>query len=286
MSFSLTPRGPFSLARAAAFGFGPREGAADTEVMRLAFNVEGTEESAAVVLRQDAEGVVHAEVDGGANEDAVARQVARILSLDHDGEEWLRVGERDPVLGGLQREHHGLRPVLFHSPYEGACWAVVATRRARPQAQKLRDGIARELGSVFTLEGEELVAWPGPRALLDGLEPRPGFGEEPVRRLRGIAEAAIRGELDAAALRALAPDEARERVGQLRGLGPFYSQLVTVRSVGFTDALPSNEKRSMAAAAEAYGLDAPPEGEDWVAFAERWRPFRTWAVVLLRVAAG
>lgn len=65
----------------------------------------------------------------------------------------------------------------------------------------------------------------------------------------------------------------------------FYAQLVTVRAVGFTDVL-ADEPRSRAAAAEAYRLDAAPEGDAWHELAEPWRPWRTWAVVLLRVAAG
>ena len=40
-SFTITPRGPFSLAEAATFGFGQRDGAVWDEVMRLAFCLDG-----------------------------------------------------------------------------------------------------------------------------------------------------------------------------------------------------------------------------------------------------
>jgi DNA-3-methyladenine glycosylase II len=43
----------------------------------------------------------------------VRQQVARVLSLDYDGAEFLRVGERDPVIGRLQAAAPGLRPPLF-----------------------------------------------------------------------------------------------------------------------------------------------------------------------------
>jgi len=119
-SFTLNPRGPFSLRLLAGFGFGPDTERADaTEpVMRLAFCLDDMSGHAGVVLRQDADGdgVVRGELHGEADAVGVERQVARILSLDHDGEAWLAVGERDGVIGRLQRRYPGLRPPLFHSP--------------------------------------------------------------------------------------------------------------------------------------------------------------------------
>ncbi|HEY6397849.1 MAG TPA: hypothetical protein VIX82_10390, partial [Solirubrobacteraceae bacterium] len=69
---------------------------------------------------------VELQTAGSADEDRALRQIARVVSLDHDGEEFMRVGERDPVIGWLQRAHPGQRPVLFHSPYEAAAWAIIS----------------------------------------------------------------------------------------------------------------------------------------------------------------
>src|SRR5579859_825699 len=97
-SFAITPRGPFSLAEAATFGFGQREGGGWDWVMRMAFCLDGYARHAGVELRQDADGTVRgtAQVRSTANEsddlDAVVRQVARVLSLDHDATEFVRVG--------------------------------------------------------------------------------------------------------------------------------------------------------------------------------------------------
>lgn len=42
---------------------------------------------------------------------ATRSQVARILSLDVDGSRFPAVGERDPVVAGLQQRYPGPRPV-------------------------------------------------------------------------------------------------------------------------------------------------------------------------------
>lgn len=283
-TFTIVPRGTFSLAAAAAFGFGPREAEARRDgVMRLAFCLDGFSASAGVVLTQDAAGV-HGEVHGTDDVAAVERQVARILSLDHDGEAWSKVGDRDPVMGRLQAERPGARPVLFHSPYEAAAWSVISARVQTRQAAALRRQLAGKHGPLFSLAGEEHAAFPAPERLL-ALREVPGLPEEKVVRLRGIAEAALAGTLDPEALRALPPEDAMAALRRLRGIGPFYAGLIVVRATGQTDALPVAEPKVLAAAARHYGLDAVPDAAAFARLADGWRPFRTWACVLLRMAA-
>src|ERR1039457_6897447 len=127
-SFTITPDGPFSLAEAATFGFGQRTGGAWDGVMRLAFCLDGYTEQVGAEVRQDQTGTgqastgqastVRCTVHGppGADLGRVRRQVERVLSLDHDGREFSRAGERDPVIGRLQAAAPGLRPPLFYFP--------------------------------------------------------------------------------------------------------------------------------------------------------------------------
>jgi DNA-3-methyladenine glycosylase II len=214
----------------------------------------------------------------------VVRQVRRILSLDHDGLGFAAVGEHDPVLGRLQRAHPGQRPVLFHSPYEAAAWAVISARRRSAQAAETRRAIARELGRTFTLAGEELSAFPQPERLL-GVEPGPGLPPEKVERLRGIARAALAGELDAPALAALGPERSLAQLQLLRGIGPFYAGLIVLRAVGFADAMLSTpEPKGLTHLARYYDLGPAPDPAAVAAITDGWRPFRTWALVLVRLA--
>ena len=286
-TFTITPRGPFSLAEAATFGFGQRDGGGWDGVMRMAFCLDGYEGHAGVEVRQDAAGTVHgtARVRGGAGLDAVVRQVARVLSLDHDATEFLRVGERDPVIGRLQAAAPGLRPPLFYSPYEAAAWAVLSARRPARQMQQIRQRLSEAHGEVFELAGERLAAFPSPRQLLS-VPSFPGVPQDKIRRLHAVADAALAGTLDAGYLRALGPEQAMAELQQINGIGPFYSALVVIRGTGFTDVLPAREPRVLALTAQLYQLEAPPGPQEFARIAEPWRPFRTWAVVLIRAAAG
>jgi len=286
-SFTITPSGPFSLAEAAAFGFGQRDAQDTGGVLRLAFCLDGYQQQAGVEVRQD--GVcddVRCMVRGPAGLDtgSVQRQVARVLSLDYDGTEFQRVGERDPVIGRLQAAAPGLRPPLFYSPYEAAAWCVLSARRPARQMMQARQRLSEAHGTVFDLDAAPLAAFPTPDQLL-GVESFPGVPEDKMRRLHGVAHAAIEGRLDSSRLQDLGPERAMAELQSINGIGPFYSALIVIRGTGFADVLPVNEPRALALTARLYGLAAPPAEAQFRELAEAWRPFRTWAVVLIRAAA-
>lgn len=290
-SFTISPRGPFSLAEAASFGFGQREaqvtGAGKTPLMRLAFCVDGYAVHAGVELSQDAAGDVHgtAYLPPGTDPAAVRAQVARVLSLDHDASEFVRAGERDPVIGRLQAAAPGLRPPLFYSPYEAAAWSVLSARRPARQMMQVRALLSEAHGRVFDLAGQRLAAFPAPGRLLR-VDSFPGLGPDKIERLHGVARAALEGQLDVGALQDLGPEAAMTELQSIKGIGPFYSALIVIRGTGFTDVLPVSEPRALALTAQLYGLDEPPSEPQFRALAEPWRPFRTWATVLIRVAAN
>jgi DNA-3-methyladenine glycosylase II len=258
--------------------------------MRLAFAVDGGDGYAGVVLRQptlepDAPVEVEVQLSGGADADAALRQTARIVSLDYDGEEFLKAGERDPVIGRLQRTHAGQRPVLFHSPYEAAAWAIISARRPAGQAAHVRNAIAEQHGAAFELAGQTLHSFPQPDRLAELPQGTEGLNAQKVERLWGVARAAVEGQLDAEHLKRLGPEQATEAVQKLKGLGPFYAGLVVVRASGFADALlQTAEPKLLGRAKELYGLDAPPTLGQFADMAEKWRPFRTWTTVLIRLA--
>jgi DNA-3-methyladenine glycosylase II len=267
---TLEPRGPFSLAAEARFIAGwppaPDRGAGD-EALPLAFLVDDWSGPANVVLRQEGD-VVHAEVEADNAERALA-QAARIVSLDHDGRGYAAVGERDAVVGELQRATGYLRPVLFHSPYEAACWSVISARVSPAQGARLRDALSAEHGERST--------FPAPERLLT-VDAFPGLPAQKLPRLHGIARAALEGRLDREPLLAAEPDDALAALRELPGIGPFYATLILLRAVGTTDVLATNEPRVRAKVEERYA------GAELESVAEGWRPFRTWVSVLLRAA--
>lgn len=282
-AFTIRPRGPFSLEEAATLGFGQWDAANFDGVMRLAFCLDGFRQHVGAEVRQDERGV-HVRIQGDIDVGAAQTQVARVLSLDHDGDEFTAVGRRDPVIARLQAVAPGLRPPLFHSPYEAAAWCVLSARRQASQAAAVRRRLSEAHGTTFDLAGERLAAFPTPEVLL-GVAAFPGIDETKLRRLHGVAEAALDGRLEAARLRDMGPDAAMAELRRLGGIGPFYSSLIVVRSSGLADVLPTDETKLNALVGQLYLGGAGPTGRELHAIAENWHPLRTWACVLIRAAA-
>lgn len=284
--FELEPSGPYSLAASVRFleGFVPARYEGDgPDGLRLAFFADGLERGERVAgAFVSAEGEkVSVETYGEAAPETVCGQVERVLSLDTDGSRFPRVGRGDPVVRGLQDRYPGLRPVLFHSPYEAAAWAIIGNRIRIVQAAKVKARMARELGSPVLVRGKEEHAFPGPSRLL-GLERFPGLPERKVGYLRALARATLEGRLEASYLRSLPAEEALAGLKGLPGIGPFSAELILLRGAGEPDGLPKNEPRLGRAVAMAYGLAEPPGGEELEGMAERWRPYRTWVALYLR----
>jgi DNA-3-methyladenine glycosylase II len=286
--FAIAPQGPFSLAAAQDFagGFaaGIGGGSVDSASIVMSFPVEGTNDSAAVELRQEAGGQLIGRTNAGAElVDAVRRQAARSLSANHDGSAWPAVGERDPVIGQLQATYSFLRPVCFYSAYEAVTSFVIGQRIARRQTARLKSLLAEELGDRPTVDGRPYPAFPRPERLLE-LRSLPGLSEQKVARLRGLAQAAIDGALNTEELRGLPRHEVLPRLEQLPGVGPWTAEGVWLRGCGVADELPTAERLSLEAASALYGREVDQHAFEQLA--EAWRPYRMWAVVLLRVGWG
>ena len=299
-SFTITPLGPFSLTESALFGFGQRADADWDGVMRMAFCLDDFQTQAAVAVRQpEVDGDVHVTITGIRSDDdhapsgaadpasveAIRRQVSRVLSLADDATGYVAVGRRDLVVARLQAVAHGLRPPLFYSAYEAAAWAVLSARRPREQMLKLRQQLSESHGACFTIAGQPLSAFPTPAQLL-GVSEFPGLPSVKLDRLHGVARAALDGWLDTDALRELDAEEALAGLQRIGGIGPFYANLIFIRATGVTDNLPSDEPRVRELAATLYDLPTVPNVTEFTALAEKWVPWRTWVVVLIRAAAG
>jgi DNA-3-methyladenine glycosylase II len=283
----LAIRGPFDLREVAMMGFGHRDERGFDGVMRMAFCLDGDYERQVGVAAQQLGDRLELRVQSvgdslsDAEVDTLCKQVARVVSLDHDGEAFHQLCLADPVLARVHRRAPGFRPALFYSPYEAALWSIISARRARSQGITLRARLSELYGASFELAGTHTVCVPTPSAVLQ-IESVPGVPGDRIPRLHAVAEAAQRGQLDADQLRALPPEDAQAELQRLPGIGPFYSALIVIRACGHADAPSLGEARSRAAIQEAYDIDHELSDAELLALAESWRPFRTWVSVMMR----
>lgn len=186
--FSIGIRGPFSLEAACELqcGFlrGSRTCGVDRGSVRMAFPRDGSFDVVGVELTH-ADERVEGSVVGARDGEGVAKQLARVLALDHDGTGFARVLDADPALRVLAAERPGFRPVVAYSPYVMAGWAILSQRLRMEQAAAIQVRLARAAGDTVDVGGESLASFPRPQSLLarDGF---PGVAAEKWQRLQGI----------------------------------------------------------------------------------------------------
>ncbi|WP_051792064.1 DNA-3-methyladenine glycosylase family protein [Amycolatopsis jejuensis] len=255
--------------------------AAEPGVLHLAFPVEGSWTCAGVAVRQRSPGTV--EVGVAAPIEVAARviaQVSRMLSLDVDVSGFTGIASRDSVVRRLQARYAGARPVLFSSPYEAACWAVLTQGMRAPQAMRFREQLAARHGQAVGEGG--LISFPAPPALVE-LVSEPSLGQFRLARLRAVARAAIDGRLDAGELRALPISQAVSRLCAITGIGPFSAEQILQHGAGHHDLFPRLDTHFHEVLRAEYGLppDTPPD--ELEPLADDWRPHRSLVAHLFRV---
>jgi len=288
----IEPRGPFSLAAAQDFaggfpaGIGGGATTATSLVMAFAVEEPGWAHGAVAEFSQPADGApVRVRLVTTGDPGVALAQAVRTVSLDRDGTGWPAVGERDRIIGGLQRDYRYLRPVCFYSAYEAATSFVIGQRIARTQSARIKARLAELAGDRIDLDGRSFTTFPRPDRLLE-LDDVPGLNAEKMTRLHGLAGAALDGRLDTERLRGLPTADALAELRTLRGIGEFTAEAVLLRGCGIVDEVPKSDTMGPEAVAQLYALDGPPDAAAYAAVTDGWRPYRMWAVVLVRVGWG
>jgi AraC family transcriptional regulator, regulatory protein of adaptative response / DNA-3-methyladenine glycosylase II len=118
--------------------------------------------------------------------------------------------------------------------------------------------------------------FPAPAAVADADLSRLGLTAARTAALRGFARAVARGELDLASGGSL--DERVARLTALPGIGEWTAHYVAMRALGDPDAFPAGDLGLRRALGRDGRLATPREV---AARAERWRPWRAYAVIAL-----
>jgi DNA-3-methyladenine glycosylase II len=273
------PRG-FSLSAATAFysGFLPGAGmaAAATDELTLAFRLDDTFEAVAVAL-SESDTSVKLEFEGTDDVDRVRAQIGRMLGLS-EGDAWLALGAREPIVGELQDSFPGFFTAAKASPYDAAAWGVIVPRINMKLAAKIKMSIAAEHGDVVKLLGREHVVFPAPARLIEVTKVA-GLTEEKLGRLHAIAMAALDGRLSVERLVAMGETKAIADLTKIRGVGPWTASHIYFRGAAPRDGLPKGEPRVFRGFGELYGVDGTEEAFEKAS--DNWRPYRMWVSILL-----
>ncbi|MDQ3567385.1 MAG: helix-turn-helix domain-containing protein [Actinomycetota bacterium] len=208
---------------------------------------------------------------------SAVQRCRRLLDLDADPVAVNEVLGDDPIIGPLARRSPGLRVPGSPDGAELAIRAVLGQQISVAGARTLASRLAAEYGqtlpeSLSSTEGLTRL-FPGPSAVAEA--DTAGLAMPATRRetLQRLASALADGDivLDHGADR----EEAGGKLLALRGIGPWTASYVAMRALGDPDAfLPTD--LGVRRAVEGLGVSGDPASIQKLA--ERWRPWRSYAV--------
>ena len=217
--------------------------------------------------------------------DIAAERVAWLLGLDIEMGGFYEMLANDPVLSDAVGALRGLRHTRTETVWEALVHAVVGQQVSGIVARVIRDGIVTEYGTEVHTDGHVIHAFPRPQTLL-------AAGQDALRALKlsarkaeyvlGIAEAAIRGDLDHEALAPLSDEEATAVLSGIRGVGRWTAHWTLMRALGRVDALPAGDLALQREVGQCYFEGKRLTEQELEQFAEeRWKPYRGLAVTYL-----
>lgn len=221
--------------------------------------------------------------------DQVLARLTLLLALDRDDGPAERALAADPMLAPLLAARPGLRLPGSIDPTQDLVRTIIGQQVSVAGARTVTGRVVADLGEplpeVVTRQSGLTRLWPTPAALVAGYGALP-MPSARARAVRAAADAVARGDLRWPDLRRPDPAVAdpstaaglRATLLALPGIGPWTADYTLVRALRDPDVfLPGD----LAVRRQVAALGGPADPVEVAALAERWRPFRSTALVQL-----
>lgn len=194
-----------------------------------------------------------------------------LLDLDADPVGVDKSLKRDPLLRPMVRRAPGRRVPGAVDGHEMAFRAVIGQQISVAGARTLTAKLVEEFGKPLTTsEGGVTHLFPEAAVIAENNLETLGFPATRRGSLKRLASALADGEIELD--RGADRDEARSKLMALPGIGLWTASYIGMRALGDPDAFPATDlgvKRAL----ERLGENRDPES-----IAERWRPWRAYAL--------
>ncbi|HEX6476555.1 MAG TPA: AlkA N-terminal domain-containing protein, partial [Acidimicrobiales bacterium] len=216
----------------------------------------------------------HLQLDDWRDLAPAVQRCRRLLDLDADPTAVDSVLGADPILAPLVATRPGLRVPGAVEGAEVAVRAIVGQQVSVVGARTLTGELVRRLGKPLTAaEGTITHQFPEPAALADSDPSSLGLPVARGRALVGLARSVEAGDL------ALDPgadrEEATRSLLDQPGIGRWTAGYVAMRALGDPDVLLETDAGTRRACGR---LGLPRDPQLLTAHAERWRPWRSYAL--------
>ena len=204
-----------------------------------------------------------------------ARRLAkpRLIETEDDLKDGIRALRRKCAIARRMHDAAGMPPLRRRAGgFEGLARIVVGQQLSVASAAAIW---GRTFATVTPFEATILLATP------DETLRAAGLSAGKVRTLRAIAAAIMAGGLDLDTLPPRSDEEVHTALTAVTGIGPWTADIYIMFCLGRADGFAPGDLALQVALQMAAGLEARPNARELEEYAERWRPWRSVAAVLL-----
>jgi DNA-3-methyladenine glycosylase II len=108
-----------------------------------------------------------------------------------------------------------------------------------------------------------------------------GVTRQKAAYLNGLALAVVEGRLDIDSLDAMPPDEAREHLLNIKGIGPWTADAYLLSALRHPDVFPVGDRALQVGVGETLGMTQTPDPEQLEIVSEPWKPVRAAAARII-----
>lgn len=200
----------------------------------------------------------------------IVERVASMFDVDADPSPIDRALSRDRLLKRACQDHPGIRVPGAWDPFELSIRAILGQQVSVRAATTIAGRIARRWGDAMD-DGTDRRLFPTPAVMADAPLEECGIIRARANTIRAVARAVVDG-----AVRFDSPS-CGEVLRNIRGIGGWTAEYIAMRALNQKDALPTGDLvlRRRAGGCSARELSRR---------AEKWRPYRSYATLLLWTA--
>ncbi len=170
-------------------------------------------------------------------------------------------------------DRHGVPPMWGRRPGFGTLVHIILEQQVSIAAART---MYRRLGERLGGVTARSVADFGVLALREF-----GITRQKSAYCHGLAERVLDGRLDLAAVARSDDAEARRRLLEVPGIGPWSVDIYFLMALRRPDVWPRGDLALAAALRDVHGFDRPPDHDHQARLAECWRPWRSVAARIL-----
>jgi len=210
--------------------------------------------------------------------------IREVFDLDRDLRPFYDQLNQDQVIGSLCQNYYGLRLLGIPDLFEALCWCIIGQQINLTFAYKLKRRLVEARGESLNFEGINYRLFPTPLAIarmsekdFTGWQ----YSGSKAAYLVGIAREIQQGDITRDQLLVMTPEEAYNRLLQLKGIGPWSAQYVMMKCLRINTAFPVEDVGLQNAVRIQMRVDTKPSLQELVGFGNRWNPWQAYATFYL-----